>query len=488
MANGIGLQQVQKLQQKLSPQQIQIIKMLELPSLELEERINQELVENPALEEGASVDNIEEEEFDQSNMDEQPDGEFEKIDWETYFPDDETPAYQRNANNTSPDDEVKQTQYSATDTFHDHLIAQLGEFDLSNDTYQLCQYIIGNIDDDGYLSRGVEQMVDDLAFSGITTTDAQMSQALSIVQELEPCGVAARNLQECLLLQIKRTPSSPTILTAQRVLDQCFDEFMRRQFDKIMRKLSLSEEEMKSATAKIQLLNPKPGGAWATSSLGINNAITPDFIVTNTDGQLTVSLSNQNIPSLRVSAEYITMLENYRKSSPKNQTREQLAALQFAKEKIDSARWFIDAIKQRNETLLTTMNAIVAFQKNYFETGDEAQLKPMILKDIATTTGFDIATISRVTNSKYAETEFGIFSLKSFFSGTMRTESGDEVSSKEVKRILKESVMAEDKRKPLTDDEIAEILRAKGYVMARRTVTKYRERLGIPVARLRKLI
>ncbi len=458
--------------------------MLELPTLELEERINQELMDNPALEEGRAVDETAETEPEAEN--EQQDA-FDEIDWDNYLSDDDdTPDYKLYANNSSADDEPRTFQFSSSKTFSEDLISQLGEMRLSEKTDQLAQYIVGNLDDDGYLRRDVEQMVDDFAFIGGDVTDEQMSEALSVVQSLEPAGVAARTLQECLSLQLDRLPASAAVELAKKIVRQCFDEFSRRQYERILKRFSIDEEQLREALERIQTLNPKPGSAWATSSLNTSEQITPDFIVENINGRLQVYLNNQNMPDLRVSAEYSAMIQDFKSAKPDKVSKEQKAAILFAKEKIDSARWFIDAIRQRNETLLATMRAIVQFQAAFFDSGDEAQLRPMILKDIAALTGFDISTISRVSNSKYAQTEFGILPLRAFFSETMRTESGEEISNKEVKRILRESVDAEDRRKPLTDDQLAAILKSKGYVIARRTIAKYRERMGIPVARLRK--
>ncbi len=484
----LGLQQSQTLQQKLSPQQIQIIKMLELPTLELEERINQELVDNPALEEGHDVDNDADTEVDVNQESDVEESSFDDLNWEDYTDDDDTPDYKLYANNSSSDDAMRSIQYSSKNTFSEELLAQLGEIELSEKEKQLTQYIIGNIDDDGYLRRDVEQMVDDLAFSGIDVTDAEMKSALTLVQGLEPAGVAARTLQECLLLQLNRFAETETILLAKRVIEELFDEFSNKQYEKIQKRLSIKEEQLKAVLDKIKNLNPKPGGTWGNSFLNANEEITPDFIVENQNGRLLVSLNNQNIPDLRINAEYSSLIQTYKRSNLDTISKDKKDAILFAKEKIDAARWFIDAIKQRNETLLTTMNAIVHFQSAFFESGDELQLKPMILKDIANLTGFDISTISRVSNSKYAETEFGVFPLKAFFSETMRKDSGEEISNREIKRILKESIDAENKRKPLTDDQLSAILHEKGYIIARRTVAKYRERMGIPVARLRKSI
>lgn len=485
----LELQQNQLLQQKLSPQQIQIVKMLELPTLELEERINQELIENPALEEGHDFDNdsiTNEADGENDDVNDNEESPFDNLNWDDYT--DDEPDYKTYAQNFPVDDTTKTFQYSFKNTFSEDLFSQLGEIDLTEKEEQLTKYIIGNIDDDGYLRRDIEQMVDDLAFAGISVTDDEMYAALALVQNLEPAGVAARTLKECLLLQLNRFAENESVTLAKRIVKDYFEEFSNKQYEKIQRRLSINEVQLKDSLLKIQGLNPKPGSAWATSSLNTNEEITPDFIIENLNGRFSVLLNNRNMPELRINSEYTSLIQTYKKSKKESISKDKQAAILFAKEKIDAANWFINAIKQRNETLLSTMNAIVHFQKEFFESGDEALLKPMILKDIANLTGFDISTISRVSNSKYAETEFGVFPLKAFFSETMRKDSGEEISNKEIKRILKESIDAENKRKPLTDDKLEVILREKGYVIARRTIAKYRERLGIPVARLRKTI
>ena len=485
----LELQQNQLLQQKLSPQQIQIVKMLELPTLELEERINQELIENPALEEGHDFDNdsiTNEADGENDDVNDNEESPFDNLNWDDYT--DDEPDYKTYAQNFPVDDTTKIFQYSSKNTFSEDLFSQLGEIDLTEKEEQLTKYIIGNIDDDGYLRRDIEQMVDDLAFAGISVTDDEMYAALALVQNLEPAGVAARTLKECLLLQLNRFAENESVTLAKRIVKDYFEEFSNKQYEKIQRRLSINEVQLKDSLLKIQGLNPKPGSAWATSSLNTNEEITPDFIIENLNGRFSVLLNNRNMPELRINSEYTSLIQTYKKSKKESISKDKQAAILFAKEKIDAANWFINAIKQRNETLLSTMNAIVHFQKEFFESGDEALLKPMILKDIANLTGFDISTISRVSNSKYAETEFGVFPLKAFFSETMRKDSGEEISNKEIKRILKESIDAENKHKPLTDDKLEVILREKGYVIARRTIAKYRERLGIPVARLRKTI
>ncbi len=470
----------QRLQQKLSPQQIQVIKLLEIPNLELEERIHQELEENPALEEGK-----EEVTSDDINADENPDGgNNDDMDLEEYMQDDDIPDYKLQSSNSSKDDRKEDIPFSIGMTFHEYLIDQLHLRNLSERDQALAEYIIGNIDDEGYLRRDVEAMVDDIVFQlAIEVTDEEILNLLKIVQDFEPAGVGARDLQECLLLQIKRREQTESVEIAHKVIENLFDEFTKKHYEKIIKKLGVSEEEFKSAITEITKLNPKPGNAWGTIlEKSVENVI-PDFILEVENGEPYVVLNNRNIPELRVSHTYQDMFKDY---SANKQNKEMKDAVMFVKQKLDSAKWFIDAIKQRHNTLLTTMSAIVNFQKEFFLEGDETLLKPMILKDIAEITELDISTISRVSNSKYIQTDFGVFSVKYFFSESMQTDTGEEVSSREIKSILQTCIETENKRKPITDEQLAKILQEKGYVIARRTVAKYREQLDIPVARLRK--
>ncbi|MFH0866879.1 MAG: RNA polymerase factor sigma-54 [Bacteroidota bacterium] len=486
----------QKLLQKLSPQQIQLMKLLQVPTIALEQRIKQEIEENPALEEGADDDENENEnpedeirnEYD--NDDEGQDSEKNEDDefvLSDYIDDDETPAYKLVANNTSLDDERKDIPYASGITFHEQLITQLGLRVLENKEYQIALHIIGNLDDSGYLQRDINAMVDDLAFAqNISTTPAEIKHLLEEIQQFDPPGVGARNLQECLLLQLKRiSPLTEIILMAIEIIDKYFDDFTKKHYDKIEKKAGITEDKMRNAVGEILKLNPKPGNTYIEHSR-VQQYIVPDFIVSNNNGQLELFLNSRNAPELKVSRTYQEMLETYAKSKEKSSTQKE--ALVFVKQKIDSAKWFIDAIRQRQDTLYQTMNTILEYQKEYFLEGDETLIKPMILKDIAEKVNLDISTISRVANSKYVQTVFGTFPLKSFFSESMSTDSGEEVSTREVKKILQDCIGSESKKKPLTDDELAKILNDKGYNIARRTIAKYREQLNISVARLRKEI
>jgi RNA polymerase sigma-54 factor len=477
----------QKLQQKLSPAQIQVIKMLEVPTLELEERIRQELEENPALEEGADIENNTDdfsEDFDNGDG-----GNNDDFDPEEYMSDDDIPDYKLKANNISKDDKHEDIPFSIGMTFHENLIDQLGLLQLTDHEKQLAEYVIGNIDDEGYLRRTPESMVDDIVFhAGIQTTDEEMCRIIEVVRQFDPAGVGATSLQECLTLQLDRKKQTSDVLNAKKIINTYFEEFTKKHYDKILRGLNLTDDQLKKAISEITRLNPKPGNAWGGNVLEKSMAtIVPDFILENNEGQLTVHLNNSNVPELRVNNTYNEMFQDYA-SNKKNHTKEMKDAVMFVKQKIDAARWFIDAIKQRQQTLLTTMTAIVQFQRDFFIEGDDTFFKPMILKDIADITGYDISTISRVSNSKYIQTEFGIFPVKYFFSESMTNDSGEEVSTREIKKILQDCVDNEDKRKPLNDDALADVLKEKGYLIARRTVAKYREQLNIPVARLRKEI
>lgn len=473
----------QKLQQKLSPAQIQVIKMLEVPTLELEERIRQELEENPALEEGR------ESAEDDSEFDDGIDdgGNNDDMDLDDYLPDDDIPDYKLKVNNSSPDDKREDIPFSVGMTFHEFLIEQLGLQTITEHERSLAEYVIGNIDEEGYLRRPLESMVDDIVFhAGVQTTDAEMARVIKLVQEFDPAGVGATDLRECLILQLARKTATDKVKNAKIILEKYFDEFTKKHFEKIAKSLNITEADLKDALIEISRLNPKPGNGWGGNVLEKSmSTIVPDFLVENDAGVLTVQLNNSNIPELRVSNTYNELFKTYseRKPGKNNGLRD---AVTFAKQKIDSARWFIDAIRQRHQTLLTTMRAIVDFQRDFFTEGDETYMKPMILKDIADITGFDISTISRVSNSKFVQTEFGVFPLKYFFSESMTNDSGEEVSTREIKKILEDCIEQEDKKKPLNDDALVDVLKTKGYLIARRTVAKYREQLNIPVARLRK--
>lgn len=481
----------QKLLQKLSPQQIQMIKLLEVPAMQMEQRIKKELEENPALEEGPEEDEAgqlqemqEEEETNAMDVDQ------EEFTLDDYLDDDEgIPEYRLQTGNYSRDDEKKtDIPFSAGSTFHENLSAQLALRELSDKEKILGEFIIGNIDEDGYLRRELENIADDLAFlQNITTNTEELEKVLEIVQDLDPPGVGAKNLQECLILQIRRKESLlPAVKLAGIILEKYFEEFSKRHYERISAKLGVSDVQLKEAVDEILKLNPKPGSTLNEITSGPAQQIVPDFILELTDSGFDLHLNSRNLPELRLSKAYTEMLKNYSREQGGN--RELKDALIFVKQKIDSARWFIDAIRQRQNTLLLTMNAILKYQEEYFKEGDEAKLKPMILKDIAEMTGLDISTVSRVASSKYIQTHFGIFPLKYFFSEGLQTDSGEEVSTREIKKILQEFIDAEDKRKPLTDEKLTEILQEKGYQIARRTVAKYREQLNIPVARLRKEI
>jgi RNA polymerase sigma-54 factor len=484
----------QKLQQKLSPQQIQLMKLLQVPTVALEQRIKEELEINPALEEGNDNDEQEDEKEMEDPFNTSNDGDEEAhsdqnrddFDLSSYIDDDETPAYKLAANNYSPDDEKREIPFAGGSTFQEQLIDQLGLRGLNEDDYEIGVYLIGNLDEDGYMRRELEAIVDDLAFSmGIHTSEKEIERVLLEIQELDPPGIGARTLQECLLIQLRRKEHQTIeTKTAAVILSDCMEDFSRKHYDRILKKLEMDEEDLKDAIKEILKLNPKPGNSQSDAGKNTQH-ITPDFILYNNEGNLELQLNSRNAPELRISRTYQEMLEHYSKSK-KNNGKEQRDAVVFVKQKIDSARWFIDAIKQRQQTLMLTMEAILQYQYEYFQDGDETKLKPMILKDIAEQVNLDISTISRVANSKYIQTPFGTLLLKSFFSESLSTDSGEEVSTREVKKILEECVEKEDKRKPVTDDQLAQVLREKGYNIARRTVAKYREQLNIPVARLRK--
>jgi RNA polymerase sigma-54 factor len=486
----------QKLLQKLSPQQILLMKLLQIPSMALEQRIKQEIEENPALElPDEAADNQDEENFD--DMDESPVGtedepetdDFkekspeDEFDFNDYLDEDEIPAYRMEANNQSPDDDQRDVPFAAGTSFQEYLISQLGLRELTEKQYQIGLTIIGNLDDTGYLQRDPDAMTDDLVFSqNLEATKEEILEVLKVIQDLDPPGIGARNLQECLLIQLRRQEDRcREIELAELILERHFDEFTRKHYDKIIKKARITEEDLKGAIQEILKLNPKPGDS-VTDTTRLNNYVIPDFSVRNINGELELTLNSRNAPELRINRSYIDMMETY----SENKHTKGKEAMLFVKQKIDSAKWFIDAIKQRQNTLYVTMQAIMDYQDEYFRTGDETKLKPMILKDIAEKVNLDISTISRVANSKYVQAPFGTFLLKTFFSESMQKEDGEEVSTREIKKILSDFIVAEEKSKPLTDEQLTEILKDKGYNIARRTVAKYREQLNIPVARLRK--
>jgi RNA polymerase sigma-54 factor len=467
-----------KLEQRLSPQQIQLMKLLQVPTMELDQRIKQEIEDNPALEEGTDR---EEDEFEAN--DEQEIREDEDFDIGEYLSDDAD--YKTRVSNKGKDDEEKVIPLSGDQTFQERMTEQLHLLNFDETQFMIAVTIIGNLDESGYLNREIEAIVDDLAFSSnISTNEEEVEEVLTVIQELDPAGVGARDLQECLLLQIQRKQDGDiTKYTALKILEDHFEEFTKKHYSKILKKLEIDDEDLKEAIAEIVKLNPKPGGSMKEAS-GNFQQIIPDFIITENEGRLQLALNGRNAPELRVSGDYKNMLKKYAEGAVNSKSDKE--ALSFVKQKLDGAKWFIDAIKQRQNTLLLTMDAIMTYQKGFFLTGDETNMKPMILKDIAEEVHLDISTISRVANSKYVQTDHGIFSLKFFFSESLSTDSGEEVSTREVKKILSEAVEGEEKRKPLTDEKLANLLKDKGYNIARRTVAKYREQLNIPVARLRK--
>lgn len=472
----INQKQVLSLQQKLSPQQIQMIKLLELPTVQLEQRIKQEIENNIVLEE---------EERRTEDEEEQP----QEISVDEYLREDETPSYKSRINNYSKDDKQRPVYLTEGRSLQEYLIEQLGYRNLPEREQRLAVYLVGSLDEDGYLRRDLESVADDIAFTvGIETTAAELERVLGVIHELEPAGVGARNLQECLLLQMDQLPSdTPARRLARRILTSYFDEFVKKHYEKLIARLQVSEEEFREAIAEIRHLSPKPGNLYAEGGTDTTPYIIPDFILDYQDGHFQLSLNSYNVPEVRINRRYMEMIRDM--VGPDGKVREKdRDAVQFVKSKIDSAKWFISAIKQRHDTLMRTMQTILDYQQEYFKDGDRSKLRPMILKDIADRTGLDVSTISRVVNSKYVQTQFGIILLKSLFSEAMQTESGEEVSSYEIKHILQECIDEEDKRHPLTDETLMDILNAKGYRIARRTVAKYREMLGIPVARLRKQI
>lgn len=478
-------QQLQlKQQQKLSPLQMQVIKLTELPLLELEERVKQELEDNPALEEGME-DSLPEDDF---QNEEGSDTTQEDLALGDYLTDEDIPDYRLNDNNHSTYEHKEDIPFSVGESLHEYLLEQLGLLDLNESDTKIAEYIIGNIDKNGYLERPLPAISDDLLFQqNIDTDKFKLTEILKIIQDFEPAGIGARNLQECLILQLQREEQTQSVQNAITVLTDFFDEFSRKHYERILKRLDMSEDDFKDVISEITSLNPKPGNAWGDSLSTTLNTVVPDFVVETQNGEVILNMNQKNIPELRVSREYANMFQGYAENK-KGVSQDVKNTMLFVKQKLDSARWFIDAVKQRQETMQRTMEAIIELQYDFFLTGDELMLKPMILKDVSEITGYDISTTSRVTSSKYVQTNFGIFPLKYFFSESMQNDAGEEISSHEVKKILKESIEEEDARKPLTDDKLAEILKKKGYLIARRTIAKYREQMNIPVARLRKKI
>ncbi|WP_397445257.1 RNA polymerase factor sigma-54 [Polaribacter sp. R77954] len=477
-----------KLLQKLSPQQIQLMKLIQLPTQAFEERLKQEIEENPALDVGKD----ESDSYDEDLSNEYDDTGTEKIDTEDinideYLSDDEIPSYKTQANNYSSDDEEKNVPYAAGTSFHQSLKNQLNTYSLDEEEQAIAEFLVGSIDDSGYIRREIIDLVDDLAFTAnIFTTEEKVIAVLKkAVHTLDPIGVGARDLKECLIIQLKSKQNNKIRSLTIDILEDAFDHFVKKHYKKLLEKFSISEDELKAVNTEISKLNPKPGSSYAGNNK-IAEQIVPDFSIKITDGELDLTLNSRNAPELHVSREYNNMLKGYQES--KTKSKSQKDAVFFIKQKLDAAKWFIDAIKQRQQTLLITMNTIMHYQYEYFLTGDERKLKPMILKDIADKINMDVSTVSRVANSKYVSTPYGTKLIKEFFSESMKNDQGEDVSTKEIKKILETVIAEEDKKKPLTDDKLSKILKEKGYPIARRTVAKYREQLDLPVARLRKEI
>ncbi|MGA1772810.1 MAG: RNA polymerase factor sigma-54 [Flavobacteriaceae bacterium] len=475
-------QQLQlKLSQKLSPQQIQLMKLIQLPTLAFEERLKQEIEENPALEQGK--ESVETDELYEDQDDPWDEQENETLDLEDYLSDDDVPDYKTTDSNYPEESKDHQIPYAAGTSFHQHLISQLGTFEISESTYLIAEYLIGSLDESGYLRRPEEDLIDDMAFHmNLMVAPEELIDSLRIVQQLDPAGVGARNIAECLRLQLERQSASEARDLAMTIIQDSFDLFSKKHFEKLQTKHKASEELLKVALTKIEKLNPKPGASFANQSK-TSTYIIPDFTIRIEEDQIDVLLNARNAPELHVSKSYQELIRAYQEGKP---SKEQKETVQFVKQKLDSAKWFIDAIKQRQNTLLITMNAIVQHQRSYFLSGDERDIKPMILKDIAEAIGMDVSTVSRVANSKYADTPYGTKLLKTFFSDAMTNEDGETVSTRQIKSLVRDLIDAEDKKTPLTDDQIGKVLKEKGFRVARRTVAKYREQLDLPVARLRR--
>jgi RNA polymerase sigma-54 factor len=475
-----------KLLQKLSPQQIQLMKLIQLPTQAFEERLKQELEENPALDSGKEEsDSLDDDLFNEFDDTGNEKIEAEDINIDEYLSDDEIPNYKVQANNYAADDEEKNVPYAAGTSFHQSLKNQLSTYSFNDEELAIAEFLVGSIDDSGYIRREILDLVDDLAFTAnvFTTEEKVISILKRVVHNLDPIGVGARDLKECLIIQLKRKKNTKTRTLAIKILESAFDHFVKKHFKKLQEKFTISEDELKEVNTEISKLNPKPGSSYAGNNK-IAEQIVPDFSIKLIDGELDLVLNSRNAPELHVSREYNTMLKGYQEATVKSKSQKD--AVFFIKQKLDAAKWFIDAIKQRQQTLMVTMNSIMNYQYNYFLTGDERKLKPMILKDIADKINMDVSTVSRVANSKYVSTPYGTKLIKEFFSESMKNDQGEDVSTKEIKKILETVVLEEDKKKPLTDEKLATILKEKGYPIARRTVAKYREQLELPVARLRK--
>jgi len=480
-----------KLAQKLSPQQIQLMKLIQLPTQAFEQRLKQEIEENPALETGKDAadefdDNYNE--FDNSSDDFNDNESIgsDDINVDEYLSDDEVPDYRTQANNYSSDDEEKSIPYAAGISFTQHLTNQLNTFSLTEEEQDIAEFLVGSIDESGYIRRSLTDIVDDLAFTqNVYTTEKNVEKVLHIVHQLDPAGVGARNLQECLSIQLHHKEKNPNVELAIEIVDKAFEQFTKKHYKKLLQKFDVSELQLKDAIEQIEHLNPKPGGSYAGNTKIVEHVV-PDFAIRINDGELELTLNGRNAPELHVSKEYSNMLKGYKEAA--NKSKSQKDAVLFIKQKLDAAKWFIEAIKQRQQTLFVTMSAIMYYQRDYFLTGDERKLRPMILKDIADEINMDVSTVSRVANSKYVDTPYGTKLIKDLFSESMTNDQGEEVSTREIKKILETVIEDENKRRPLTDEKLASILLEKGYPIARRTVAKYREQLDIPVARLRKKI
>jgi len=478
-----------KLSQKLSPQQIQLMKLIQLPTQAFEQRLKQEMEENPALDSGKEKSDEFEDNFSNENSSDEDLG-TEKIEAEInvdeYLSDDEIPNYRLSSNNYSADDDDKSVPFASGTTFHQHLVNQLNTYRLKKEEQQIAEFLVGSVDESGYIRRSLSDILDDLAFTqNVYTTEDNIKEVLDIVHQLDPAGVGARDLKECLLIQLNRKELTIPIKLAKLILEKSFDHFSKKHYQKLIAKFDVTEEQLKEAIEEIESLNPKPGGAYAGNNKMVEHVV-PDFTIRIVEGKLELTLNGRNAPELHVSREYNNMLSGYKAS--KEKSKSQKDAVLFIKQKLDAAKWFIEAVKQRQQTLFVTMSSIMYYQKEFFLSGDERTLRPMILKDIADEIGMDVSTVSRVANSKYVDTPYGTKLIKDFFSESMTNVEGEEVSTREIKKILEITIGEEDKKKPLTDEKLAKILKDKGYPIARRTVAKYREQLDIPVARLRKKI
>lgn len=491
--SSLSLTQQQRLQAKLAPTQIQVIKMLELPACELQQRVNEELQENPALEEGRDPEEIQEERFEEDMFGEEEEYknplQTDDFNYDDYVNDDETPDYMRHSQNASPDDEHEALSFPGGMTFAEYLKSQVYLTKMTKPQRHIAKWVLGNIDEDGYLRRTTEQLVDDLAFQeGLSVTDEEMADIVRQIKEFDPPGVASKDLQECLVAQLKAKNQDSRVKTAILLLTDCFEDFSQHRYDRIKERLHLDDDQLKDAIDEIVHLNQKPANAFSGNIYeSRQSSIIPDFYVEDRDGELVLSLNTGDIPDLHVNSDYIQMLKEYSGNTQQDKKKSKEVS-KFIRGKIDSARWFIDSLRQRNETLTRTMSAIIQEQREFFLSGDEMSLKPMILQDIATITGYDVSTISRVCNSKYVQTDFGIFPLRHFFSDSIVNIEGEEISTREIKNILNEVISGEDKHNPLTDEQLVAVLEENGYKIARRTVAKYREQLDIPVARLRRIL